>query len=422
MADAPTQSPVEDYARHAILDERARVAPLINGFRIMAMVVAIAVMWTNNQIRVGSIGPSLPLMAVWLAAAVLLHAVTRSSAARARASVAFIPLVDMPMLFALFAQLIFRLDAGGHPQDAPAAAVLSLILFALLIFITGGLVERWYTMATAGIAVVLQLTLHIRAGVDATVTLGSVMSLFFAAIATTTVSARILRLVSAAVSEQQRHDRLSRYFSPQVIDHLESGGGDTVDEFGQSQGATHEVTVLFADLRGFTKLADRLSEREVVDQLNEFHEIMVDVLFEHDGTLDKYLGDGLMAYFGAPVPSRDHADRAVRCAVAMQRAIAELNERRNARNQSALRVGIGIHTGPVILGDIGAARRREFTAIGHAVNLAARLEEQTKATGFSVLISEDTAARVTAELVPAGAVEIRGLESSMQTFTVAEPS
>ena len=115
-----------------------------------------------------------------------------------------------------------------------------------------------------------------------------------------------------------------------------------------------EVTLLFCDLRQFTAIAESLGGAEVVRLLNEFHTCMVDVVFAHGGTLDKFLGDGLMAYFGAPVAQPDHATRAVRCALAMQLALATMNVERAASAAPPLRAGIGVHTGTVVLGDVGS--------------------------------------------------------------------
>jgi class 3 adenylate cyclase len=200
-----------------------------------------------------------------------------------------------------------------------------------------------------------------------------------------------LRLVELGRAHELVRRAFGRYVSEEVATSiLQSPEGL---EMG---GEEREVTILMSDLRGFTAMAARLTPHEVIEFLNLYLEAMVDVISRYEGTIDEIIGDAILVIFGAPLPSDDHAEKAVACGLAMQLAMKEVNERLVAKGASELEMGIGIHTGRVIVGNIGSLRRTKYAAVGSNVNLAGRIESFT--TGGQILISDNVRAKIKSPL------------------------
>ena len=204
-----------------------------------------------------------------------------------------------------------------------------------------------------------------------------------------------LSLVLATLSVRERvrvKGLFARYVHADVVRELVDGE-DAISLAGEER----EITVLFSDIRGFTTMSEHVDPAELVAQLNEYFEAMVEVVAAHHGAVDKFLGDGMMAIFGAPARRDDHAERACHAAIDMLDRLEQVNADRDARGLAPLRIGIGIHTGRAVVGNVGSPPFRvDFTAIGDTVNLAARIEAMTKELGAVVVASDATRTAVEA--------------------------
>ena len=200
--------------------------------------------------------------------------------------------------------------------------------------------------------------------------------------------------ITGLKTAERARTNLARYFSPNIVDLL-AGKDEPIGKVRRQ-----EVAVIFTDLVDFTRLAERETPERTMALLRELHARLTDAVFAHEGTLEKFLGDGLMATFGTPTRGPRDAANAIECALHMVHVLAVWNEERMAKGEQPLAVGIGAHFGPVILGDIGTDRRVEYAVVGDTVNIASRLEAMTRRLGSPVVVSRALADAARAEPDP----------------------
>src|SRR5438552_5801563 len=238
--------------------------------------------------------------------------------------------------------------------------------------------------------------------------------------------ALLVRRSRALVAERAEAERargnLARYFSPKVV--------ETLAERDELLGRVRRqaVGVLFADLVGFTTMAEEMTPEEVMALLRDFHGRMEDEVFRHGGCLEKFIGDALLATFGVPDTGRRDATDALACARGMLQALESWNRERTAGGAAALRMGVGLHYGPAVLGDIGSARSMAFATVGDTINVASRLQALTRALPASLVASADLVAAVQREgadpgllkgLEPRGAQALRGRDHPIEIWAEA---
>ncbi|OGC41293.1 hypothetical protein A2Y85_00520 [candidate division WOR-3 bacterium RBG_13_43_14] len=223
------------------------------------------------------------------------------------------------------------------------------------------------------------------------------------------------QMAESLKEKEQIKDAFRRYVSHQVAEEIFKDPAKYIETL---KGVRRTVTIFFADIRGFTPLSERLGAEEVVSLLNEVLTNMTNFIFRYEGTIDKFLGDGLMAIFGAPIAHTDDINRAINAAVDIQRSIIEMNASRKQMNKEAIQVGIGIHTGDVVVGNIGNKVRLNYTVIGHSVNLASRLQEI--ASGGEIIISDRvfTGAEIDYKFSESMLIKVKGKEEPVKVYRV----
>ncbi len=231
---------------------------------------------------------------------------------------------------------------------------------------------------------------------------------------------RIRKTLFLVVKSELKTDQLSRYFSPHVIQEIESAE----EGFFSPGGKKQDVAVLFCDIEGFTQISETLGPEATLSLLSEYHSFMLEAIFKYRGTLDKFIGDGMLVTFGTPQPSEEDPLSAVLAGIEMKHKLAEWNRTRIASGLKPISIRIGIHFGPAIVGNVGVAKRLEYTVIGDTVNAASRIESLGKELKKSFLVSKDLLDRIPnpssipAKLKSLGGFSLRGKTKTTEIFSI----
>ncbi len=216
--------------------------------------------------------------------------------------------------------------------------------------------------------------------------------------------------------EQKIRSKMERYHSPAVVDEIVKG----VISADEATIRNAEVSILFADISGFTTVSETKKPEEVAEFLSHFFSCAVESIFTYGGTLDKFIGDAVMAFFGAPIPQDDHADRAVLTGLMLQRLVGEWNAERDKQGLPPVRVRVGINSGPAVVGNVGTEKRVDYTVLGTSVNIASRLESGVAKPG-QIVISQNTLDRLMGsfQTESLGEFALKGLKQKMPVYAVA---
>ena len=312
------------------------------------------------------------------------------------------------------ANVINTIYGGDYLADTSRLS--DLVILILLIASGSLLLVRLKPLLGLGV-MAGSLVAYAAVAVILFVTGGIILDIFepMLAVVLVWVGAVLFRYLVVERQRQKVRSTFSRFVSREVVDSILDSG-----EAIELGGETREVVIFFSDICGFTPLSESMSPADVVELLNEYFTEMTEIVFQYEGTVNKYIGDAIMAFYGAPVPLPDVSERAVRACLEMRAALAALNQRREEQGKRTIAIGMGLHKGQALIGNIGSPRQMEYTVIGDAVNVSSRIEGLTRDLDTDLLISDDVYSDVR-DLVNVkshGAVAVKGKSGKVVVHTV----
>ena len=321
---------------------------------------------------------------------------------------------DMPgvEIHAQLIEQILQQDFLFRPDWGPGAEILFAVFFGIVVIVAIPLVGALPSAAVAGVAMIVAAAVSWFAFRNGQMLIDPVYPI--AVLASVYLCGTLLNYRLTETRQREIREAFSRYMSPHYVAELARN-----PEKLKLGGEIKMITIMFCDIRGFTTLSEGLSPEELGQLINEFLTPMTDIIMAHKGTIDKYIGDCIMAFWNAPLDDPDHAKNAVAAAQDMRKKLVELNEAWEAEGRHALHVGIGINSGECSVGNFGSHQRFNYSLLGDPVNLSSRLESLTKQYGVDLIIGEDTVALIDDPgLIELDLVAVKGKTRAVRIFTL----